>query len=67
MGFEYFDCCVCCDFPVTDSIGDHYHPYVVYTYTPDRSGAGPAAIFQGFEGYLQADAYSAYDALFTPL
>jgi transposase len=48
-----------------DSIGDHYHPYVVYTYTPDRSGAGPAAIFKDFEGYLQADAYSAYDALFT--
>jgi transposase len=48
-----------------DSIGDHYHPYVVYTYTPDRSGAGPAAIFKGFEGYLQADAYSAYDGLFA--
>jgi transposase len=48
-----------------DSIGDHDHPYVVYTYTPDRSGAGPAAIFEGYEGYLQADAYSAYDALFT--
>jgi transposase len=48
-----------------DSIGDHDHPYVVYTYTPDRSGAGPAAIFHGFEGYLQADAYSAYDALFA--
>src|SRR4051812_11644203 len=48
-----------------DSIGDHYNPYVVYTYTPDRGGAGPAAIFRGFEGYLQADAYSAYDALFT--
>lgn len=48
-----------------DSIGDHYHPYVVYTYTPDRSGAGPAEIFEGFEGYLQADAYSGYDALFT--
>ncbi|HVI85982.1 MAG TPA: IS66 family transposase, partial [bacterium] len=48
-----------------DSIGDHYHPYVVYTYTPDRSGAGPAEIFKDFEGYLQADAYSAYDGLFT--
>jgi transposase len=48
-----------------DSIGDHYHPYVVYTYTPDRSGAGPAAIFAGFAGYLQADAYSAYDGLYT--
>jgi transposase len=47
------------------SVGDHNHPYVVYTYTPDRSGAGPAAIFQGFQGYLQADAYSAYDGLYT--
>jgi transposase len=48
-----------------DSLGDHYNPYVVYTYTPDRSGAGPAAIFKDYVGYLQADAYSAYDALFT--
>ena len=47
------------------SIGDHDHPYVVYTYTPDRSGAGPAAIFKDFKGYLQADAYSAYDGLYT--
>jgi transposase len=47
------------------SIGDHYNPHVVYTYTPDRSGAGPAAIFKGFEGYLQADAYSAYDGLYA--
>jgi transposase len=47
------------------SIGDHDHPSVVYTYTPDRSGAGPAAIFRGFEGYLQADAYPAYDALYA--
>jgi transposase len=48
-----------------DYIGDHDNPYVVYAYTPDHSGAGPAAIFKGFEGYLQADAYSGYDALFT--
>jgi transposase len=47
------------------SIGDHDHPYTVYTYTPDRSAAGPRAIFQGFQGYLQADAYSAYDGLYT--
>ncbi|MBV8430980.1 MAG: IS66 family transposase [Solirubrobacterales bacterium] len=47
------------------SIGDHDHRYVVYQYTPDRSGAGPGAIFQGFRGYLQADAYSAYDALYA--
>jgi hypothetical protein len=47
------------------SIGDHDHPYVVYTYTPDRSAAGPRAIFKDFKGYLQADAYSAYDGLYT--
>ena len=47
------------------SVGDHDHPYVTYHYTPDRSRAGPEAIFKGFEGYLQADAYSAYDGLYT--
>jgi transposase len=46
------------------SIGDHDHPYVVYTYTPDRSADGPKAIFKDFTGYLQADAYSAYDGLY---
>ena len=46
------------------TIGDHYHNYVVYVYRPNRSGDGPAEIFEGFEGYLQADAYSGYDALF---
>ena len=47
------------------SIGDHDHPYMVYTYTPDRSAAGPREIFKDFKGYLQADAYSAYDGLYT--
>src|SRR5271154_6438185 len=45
-------------------IGDGNNRFIVYDYTPNRSGAGPERIFQGFEGYLQADAYSAYDALF---
>jgi transposase len=47
------------------TIGDHDHRYTVYTYTPDRSAAGPREIFQDFKGYLQADAYSAYDGLYT--
>src|SRR5271166_112128 len=46
------------------SIGDHDHRYVVYRYTPDRSAAGPEEIFKDFKGYLQADAYSAYDGLY---
>ena len=45
-------------------IGDHNHHYTVYDYTPDHSGDGPRRVFKGFEGYLQADAYSVYDALF---
>jgi len=45
-------------------IGDGDNHFLVYDYTPDRSGAGPERVFKGFEGYLQADAYSAYDALF---
>jgi len=47
------------------SVGDHDHPYVVYCYTPDRSAAGPEGIFKDFKGYLQADAYQAYDGLYT--
>jgi transposase len=46
------------------SVGDRGHPYVVYTYTPDRSATGPEEIFKDFKGYLQADAYSAYDGLY---
>jgi transposase len=46
-------------------IGEGANRFLVYDYTPDRSGAGPGRIFKGFEGYLQADAYSAYDALFV--
>jgi transposase len=46
------------------SCGDHYNPYAVYYYTPDRSAAGPQEIFKDFKGYLQADAYSAYDGLY---
>lgn len=46
-------------------IGDHKHHYTVYDYTPDRSGDGPRRVFKEYKGYLQADAYSAYDELFV--
>jgi transposase len=45
--------------------GDHNHRFTVYDYTPDRSRDGPERVLKGFEGYLQADAYPAYDALFV--
>ena len=50
---------------IWDYIGDHNHRFTVYDYTPDRSRDGPERVLKGFEGYLQADAYSAYDALFV--
>ena len=46
-------------------VGDWQNRFIVYDYTPDRSGDGPERIFKGFKGYLQADAYSAYDGLFA--
>jgi hypothetical protein len=45
-------------------VGDPAHPYTVYDYTPDRSRDGPDRFLQAFSGYLQADAYSGYDALY---
>ena len=45
-------------------VGDRHHPVIVYDYTPTRSRAGPAKFLEGYTGYLQADAYSVYDAFF---
>jgi transposase len=46
------------------AIGDRDHRYWVYDFTPNRSGDGPAQFFKDYQGYLQADAYAGYDALF---
>jgi transposase len=46
-------------------IGDRDHPAVVYDYTPTRERAGPESFLKGYRGYLQADAYSAYDHFFV--
>jgi len=48
-----------------DYLGDRQHPYTVYHFTEDRSGQGPQQMLKGYEGYLQADAYAGYDALFA--
>ena len=47
-------------------VGDAHHPVIVYDYTPTRGRAGPAKFLEGYTGYLQADAYSVYDAFFKP-
>ena len=45
-------------------VGDCHHPVILYDYTATRSRAGPAKFLEGYQGYLQADAYSVYDAFF---
>jgi transposase len=45
--------------------GDEEHEHIVFDYTPDHARAGPAAFLAGFEGYLQADAYTGYDKIYA--
>jgi hypothetical protein len=46
-------------------VGDRDHPAVVFDYTPTRERAGPEKFLKDYRGYLQADAYVAYDSFFT--
>jgi transposase len=46
-------------------VGDGDHPAVVYDYTPTRERAGPEKFLSTYKGYLQLDAYPAYDKFFT--
>ena len=43
-------------------VGDRDHPAVVYDYTATRERAGPEEFLGQYRGYLQADAYVAYDS-----
>jgi transposase len=49
---------------IWDYIGDANNPYIVFEYTPDRTNDWPIAWLEGFTGFLQADAYSGYDAIY---
>jgi len=46
-------------------VGDKNPVDIVYDYTATRSRAGPSAVLADFRGYLQADAYAGYDALYA--
>jgi transposase len=46
-------------------VGDQEHRAVVFDYTPTRERAGPEEFLKDYQGYLQADAYVAYDRFFT--
>jgi hypothetical protein len=47
-------------------VGDPAHEHIVFDYTPDRgSRDGQRAFLNGYKGYLQADAYAGYDAIYV--
>jgi transposase len=41
-------------------------PAAAYFYSPDRGGERPAAHMAGFTGFLQADGYAGFEALYHP-
>jgi len=45
-------------------IGDEQHPYSVYDFTNSRTRAGPTSFLEDYTGYLHADAFTGYDAMF---
>lgn len=47
-------------------LGDRYHPYNVFDFTINRKRDGPQTFLANFHGYLHADAFSGYDALYLP-
>ena len=46
-------------------IGDDQHPYSVFDFTENRSSVGPQRFLDGYSGFVHADAYSGYDAVFN--
>ena len=47
-------------------LGDRTHPYNVFDFTVNRKRDGPQKFLADFQGYLHADAFSGYDALYLP-
>jgi len=45
-------------------IGDEQHPYSVYDFTMSRRRDGPQSFLENYDGFLQADAYAGYDAIY---
>jgi transposase len=46
-------------------VGDAAHEHIVFDYTPDRGRDGPLHFLRGYKGYLQADAYAGYNAVYA--
>ncbi len=46
-------------------LGDGPHAHAVFDYTPSRARDGPVNFLQEYHGYLQADAFAGYDAIYA--
>jgi transposase len=46
-------------------LGDRTAPYAIFEYTPTHARDGPQQFLKDFKGYLQADAFVGYDAIYT--
>lgn len=46
-------------------VGDEVNPYVVYEFSLTREGKNPSRFLEDFTGYLQADAFSGYDQVYS--
>jgi transposase len=44
-------------------LGDRAHPYTTFSFTEDRSRAGPDEFFRNYRGVLVCDAYTCYESL----
>jgi transposase len=45
--------------------GDYLHAYNVFDFTMSRKRDGPSKFLRGFQGHLQADAFSGYDGIYA--
>src|SRR5262245_14347867 len=45
-------------------VGDRAHPYTVFDFTPNHTRDGPQRFLGKFAGFLQADAFAGYDAIY---
>jgi hypothetical protein len=48
-------------------LGDAGHPFNVFDFTQNRRRDGPQDFLKNYSGYLHADAFSGYDALYLPV
>jgi transposase len=48
-------------------VGDARHPDNVFDFTLNRRRDGPQTFLKNYRGYLHADAFSGYDALYLPV